>query len=225
MRVKISPSLMCVNLLRIEEDIRKLDAVADYYHVDIIDWHYCKNMSLAPCFMEAIKKVTKIPMEAHLYVDNIEEDLVNLCIDSGAEIITMPPEVIERQVYRLSSLIHKKNKKFGVFINPAVSLDIIKPYADKIDNLLIMSVDPGFAGQKFIRNTLDKIKQASQWKEQYGYTYEIAVDGCCNEKYYKDLYDAGCEVFIIGSSGLFNKNQDLNKAIDIMINNIKEATQ
>jgi D-allulose-6-phosphate 3-epimerase len=224
MNVKFSPSLMCMDLMNIESEIKKLDTKADYYHVDIIDWHYCKNMSLAPCFIEAIHRITNVPQEAHLYVDNIDTDLINLCIESGAEIITMPPEVIERNAFRLIRQIKKAGKKVGIFINPAVNLQVIEPYIDLIDRLLIMTVDPGFAGQKFVLQTLDKIKLASKWKKQLGYQYEIAVDGCCNENYYKKLYDAGTEVFIVGSSGLFGKDQDTLKALEIAERFINEAT-
>ena len=223
MNVKLSPSLMCLDLLNIEKEIHILDQRADEYHVDIIDWHYCKNMSLAPCFMEAISKITTVPMDAHLYVDNIDMDLIELCCHSGARIITMPPEVIEKQVYRIKHYLDKKNIQFGVFINPAVSLDMIKPYAHIIDRLLIMSVDPGFAGQSFIDSSLDKIAQAKKWKEDFGYHYSIAVDGCCNENYYQQLYAAGVEVFIIGTSGLFGKSEDTQIALNIAIQNIEHA--
>ena len=91
MKVKLSPSLMCIDLLNIENEIKILNMKANEYHVDIIDWHYCKNMSLAPCFMEQISKITDIPMDAHLYVDNIDMDLIELCCQSGAKILTMPP--------------------------------------------------------------------------------------------------------------------------------------
>ena len=217
MKVKFSPSLMCMDLLNIEKEIKILDEKADYYHVDILDWHYCKNMSLAPCFMEAISKIS------NLYVDNIESDLIELCINSGAEIITMPPEVVERQTMRLIRQIKAAGKKVGFFINPSARLDILEPYIDYVDRVLIMTVDPGFAGQPFIPQSLDKIRQAKQWKEEKGYTYEIAADGCCNEKYYKDLYDAGCEVFIVGTSGLFGKSKDTREALAITEKLINEA--
>ncbi len=166
---------MCMDLLNIEKEIKILDEKADYYHVDILDWHYCKNMSLAPCFMEAISKISKVPQDVHLYVDNIESDLIELCINSGAEIITMPPEVVERQTMRLIRQIKAAGKKVGFFINPSARLDILEPYIDYVDRVLIMTVDPGFAGQPFIPQSLDKIRQAKQWKEEKGYTYEI----CC----------------------------------------------
>lgn len=223
MKVKFSPSLMCMDLLNIEKEINILDPESDYYHVDIFDWHYVKNMSLAPCFMEAISKISNVPQDAHLYVENLDFDLVDLCIDSGAEIITMPPEVIEKMAFRLFKHIHEKGKKVGIFINPATPLSIIEPYAAHIDRLLIMTVDPGFAGQPFIPETLDTIKLAKEWKETRGYTYEIAVDGCCNERYYKQLYDAGTEVFILGGSGLFGKSEDTEEAIRIAKAYIEES--
>jgi len=202
-----------------------MDPHADYYHIDIIDWHYIKNMSLAPCFMEAIHKISKVPLDAHLYVDNIEEDLINLCIDSGAEIITMPPEVVQRQTIKLIRLIKSRNKKVGFFINPSTRLDILEPYLEYVDRILIMTVDPGFAGQDFVPQSLSKIRQAREWRDEKHYSYEIACDGCCNERYYKPLYDAGCDVFIVGNSGLFRKDPDLNKALSIMENEIRKATE
>ena len=121
--------------------------------------------------------------------------------------------------------LDSKNVQFGVFINPAVSLEIIKPYAHIIDRLLIMSVDPGFAGQPFVEATLKKIAEAKQYREENHYHYSIAVDGCCNENYYKQLYEAGVDVFIVGTSGLFGKNTDTKKALDIAVSNIELATR
>ena len=214
---------MCMDLLNIEKEIKILDEKADYYHVDILDWHYCKNMSLAPCFMEAISKISKVPQDVHLYVDNIESDLIELCINSGAEIITMPPEVVERQTMRLIRQIKAAGKKVGFFINPSARLDILEPYIDYVDRVLIMTVDPGFAGQPFIEEMLDKIKEAKELKEKYGYTYKIQIDGSCNPKTYKRMYDAGAEVLIVGSSGLFGLNEDLNKACDQMFEDFNRA--
>lgn len=214
---------MCMDLLNIGKEIQVMNEKADYYHVDIIDWHYCKNMSFAPCFMEAISKISDVPQDAHLYVDNIDSDLVQLCMDSGAQIITMPPEVVQRQTMRLIRQIKDNGRKVGFFINPSVKLDILEPYIEYVDRLLIMSVDPGFAGQPFVPGSLDKIRQAKRWKEERGYTYEIACDGGCNENYYKELYDAGCEVFIVGSSGLFNKSKDVGEAYAIMERLVREA--
>ena len=225
MKVKLSPSLMCMDLLNIESEIRAMNPKSDYYHVDIIDWHYCKNMSLAPCFMEAISKISDVPQDAHLYVDNVDIDLIDLCIDSGAEIITLPIDAASRATMRMIRHIKGRGKKVGFFVNPSMRLDIIEPYAEYIDRLLIMTVDPGFAGQPFVPQSLDKIRLAKQWKEERGYTYEIASDGCCNENYFKDLYKAGCEVFIVGTSGLFKRSKDTSKAMDMTIDIINKELE
>jgi len=97
-----------MDLLNIEKEISILHPESDYYHLDIIDWHYVKNMALTPCFMSEIKKISNVPQEAHLYVDNIDFDLVDLCIDSGGDIITMPPEIIEKTAFRLFNHIHDR---------------------------------------------------------------------------------------------------------------------
>ena len=121
-------------------------------------------------------------------------------------------------------MIHSQGKKFGVFINPAVSLDVIRPYAHLLDRLLIMTVDPGFAGQPFVEYSLKKIRQACEWRKAEGYTYEIACDGCCNEAWYGALYSAGCDVFIVGNSGLFNKDRkDTAHALTVCLENIECA--
>lgn len=223
MKVKLAPSLMCMDLLNIGEEIKILEEKSDFFHIDIIDWHYVKNMSFSPCFMDAIQKVSDVKQDVHLYVDNIDFDLVDLCIDSGAEIITMPPEVIEKMAFRLFNYIHKRGKKVGIFINPATPLEIIKPYIKHIDVLLIMNVDPGFAGQEFIEETLDKIRLADKWRIENGYSYLIEADGGCNEVRYRELYEAGTDIFVLGNSGLFGKHNDTKKALDICVDNIEKC--
>ncbi len=223
MKVKLSPSLMCMDLLNIEKEVRILAPQSDYFHIDILDWHYARNMSLAPCFMEVIKNITDVPMEAHLYIDNVDTELVQLCIDSGAEYIILPPEVVNRQVMRLIQLIHNSSKKVGFFINPGTRLDIIEPYIEYIDRVIINTVDPGFAAQPFAPNALRKIEEARQWRATGGYHYDVACDGCCNEKYYAALYNAGAEEFIVGSTGLFGKDLDTAKALAICVEQINAA--
>ncbi len=212
MKVKISPSLMCMDMLHVAKQIEFLNGRADYLHVDIIDWHYVRNMCLAPCFMKQLKAITDVPMDAHLMVDNVDVDLVELCIDSGAGVITLPPEVIQKRVFRLIDQIKNAGKLAGAYINPAMPMDLIYPYIDLLDKITFMTVDPGFAGQRFIEISLEKIKQAKLLKQEKGYRYEIEVDGSCNAGTYKKMYDAGAEVFIVGSSGLFGLDNDLNVA-------------
>ena len=153
MGIKVSASLMCMDLLHIASQVQILENYIDEFHMDIIDWHYCKNMALAPCFMKAIRTISSVPMEAHLYVDNIDMDLIDLCCESGANIITMPPEIIDRKLFHIHRELKKRQVEFGMSLNPSMPVDAIIPYGHLIDRLLILSVDPGFAGQPFIETT------------------------------------------------------------------------
>ena len=210
--IRRAPSLMCMDLMRIADGIAALDDFADEYHVDIIDWHYCKNMSLAPCFIEGVRGLTTRPIEAHLYVDNIDDELVRLCIASGSTVVTMPPEVIERRAFRFAALLKEASVGFGVFLNPATPLAVVEPYADALDRLLVMTVDPGFAGQELVPSTLDKIRAAAELRAARGLSFDIEVDGCCNERFYARLREAGADTFVLGGSGLFGKDADVRRA-------------
>ncbi|RVU98143.1 allulose-6-phosphate 3-epimerase [Coriobacteriales bacterium OH1046] len=220
MDVRVSPSLMCVDLMHIANEIAALEPFADEYHADILDWHYCKNMSWTPCFVKGVRDLTDKPIECHLYVDNIELDLVGLCMDSGATMVTMPPEVIERQVWRLKRAMDAHNVGFGVFLNPATRLDVVEPYAEVLDRLLIMAVDPGFAGQDFVEPVLAKIEAAARLRDRLGLSFDIEVDGSCNERWYRALRDAGADTFVIGTSGLFSKDAETANAIAICRENL-----
>jgi len=224
MSIKISPSLMCMDILHVADQVKVMDEGASYYHVDIIDWHYVKNFCLAPFFMDQLKTITNVGMDAHLMVDNVDVDLVELCIDSGAEMVTLPADIIGRKAFRLINVIKNRGKKVGVYINPSMRLEEISLYIHLVDKVTFMTVDPGYAGQPFIAESLDKIKQAKELKEEKGYSYEIEVDGSCNLKTYDKLFKAGAEVFIVGSSGLFSLDNDLKTAWGKMEENIEKTT-
>ncbi len=215
MKVKIAPSLMCMDMMNVAVQMKVLNK-ADYLHVDILDWHYVKNLCLAPVFMDQLKRITDVPMDAHLMVDNVDTDLVELCLKSGAEVVSLPPDVIQSKAFRIIDMIKNAGKKAGAYINPAMPLDIIYPYIQHLDLLTFMTVDPGYAGQRFVEESLYKMTLAKELREEKGYSYEIQVDGSCNPRSYKKLYDAGAEVFVVGSSGLFNNDPDLSTAWDIM---------
>jgi len=223
MKPMFSPSLMCMDLLNIKEQIKILNEKADFYHVDIMDGHFVKNITLSPDFVKAIKPACKIPMDCHLMVEN-PTDYIDALAEAGAEYISPHVETITSDAFRVINSIKSKGCKVGAVLNPSTSLDSIKYYAHLLDKITIMSVDPGFAGQPFIREMLDKIREAKALKEENGYKYLIEIDGSCNERTFKELWDAGVEVFIVGSSGLFNLDNDLNKAWDKMISNFENAT-
>ncbi len=222
MKIKIAPSLMCMDMMNVTKQMEILNR-ADYLHIDILDWHYVKNLCLAPCFMEQLKEITDVEMDAHLMVDNTDTDLVDLCLASGAGVVTLPPDVVQRSAFRLIDRIKNAGKKAGAYVNPGMPLQMIFPYIHLLDMVTFMTVDPGFAGQKFVEESLAKMSEAKRLKEEKGYRFEIQVDGSCNPNTFRRLYDAGAEVFVVGSSGLFGNHQDLAKAWEIMEREIGSA--
>lgn len=223
MKPMFNPSLMCMDLLDIKEQTRILNERCDLYHVDIMDGHYVKNITLSPDFVSVFSQIAKKPIDCHLMVTN-PDDYIEPLAKAGAEYICPHAETINADAFRIINKIRDNGCKVGIVLNPATPLSYIQHYIHKIDKLTIMSVDPGFAGQPFIEEMLDKIAQAKKLKEENGYKFLIEVDGSCNKGTFKRLYDAGTEVFIVGSSGLFNNADTLEKAWDIMIENFTEQT-
>lgn len=215
MKEKFSVSLMCMDLLNIKEQLKILNEKADLYHVDIMDGHYVKNITLSPSFIKAIKPATKLPIDVHLMTE-FPEDYIDEVADAGATYICPHAETINKDAFRVINHIKDSGCKVGVVLNPATPFSYIEHYVHLIDKLTIMTVDPGFAGQPFIEEMLEKIKVAKKCKEENNFNYLIEIDGSCNERTFKRLYDAGAEVFIVGSSGLFNLDKDLSKAYDKM---------
>lgn len=211
MHTKIAPSLMNMSLLNVERDIAILDGVASLYHVDIIDGHYVKNMCLTPHFIRQLRQITDKPIEAHLYVEDIDEWVVKDCIDAGATLITMPSDGVGRSVHRLCSYAHEAGAKAGIFLNPYQSVREIEPYIDVIDDLLILSVDPGYTGQAFLPGTYERIREARALRERAGKSFPIAIDGGCNTQNYQQLIEAGCDVLNLGR-GLFDNGGTLAEA-------------
>jgi len=215
-KYQFSPSLMCMSLMDIQNQIKVLNERADMVHIDIMDGHYVKNITLSPFFMEQIRGHLKIPMDVHLMVEKPSE-LLQAVIDAGATYISPHAETINSEAFRIIDKIKSSGCKASVAINPSTPLSQIQHYIHHLDKITFMSVDPGFAGQKFIPEVLDKIREAKALKEKHGYNYLIEIDGSCNERTYKILEAAGVEVFIVGTSGLFNLDSDLNAAWDKMM--------
>lgn len=211
MHLNIAPSFMSADLLNIASEIEALDSYADYYHVDIIDWHYVRNMCLTPQFIKAMSTVTDVPIEAHLYVDGIDEELIALCLDSGASLITLPSDDVERSINRFAAMIHARGARVGIFLNPAQPVEVIVPYIDVLDTVLLMSVDPGFGGQEFNQHTYDRIAKVKSLREEHGASFHIAVDGNCNESRFMELAQAGADAFVLGR-GLFDRDPDTRQA-------------
>lgn len=216
MAAKFSPSLMCMDLTKFREQITAMNGRADFYHVDIMDGSYVKNITLSPFFIENLKKITDVPIDVHLMV-NHPEDIIPMCIDAGADIISFHPETANNKIFRLLNQIKDAGRRCGVVLNPATPADAIKEYAHLLDKVTVMSVDPGYAGQKFIPESLNKIRQLIAMREAQGYHYLTEIDGSCNEKTFNVISRSGVDVFIVGTSGLFSLADNVSDAWDKMV--------
>ncbi|EKZ9625612.1 D-allulose 6-phosphate 3-epimerase [Klebsiella pneumoniae] len=223
MSAKFSPSLMCMDLTQFKEQITAMNKKADFYHVDIMDGNYVRNITLSPFFIENLKKITTVPIDVHLMVNN-PEDIIPMCLEAGADIISFHPETANNKIFRLLNQIKDAGKKCGVVLNPATPAESIAEYAHLLDKVTIMSVDPGYAGQKFIPESLNKIRKLINMRKNNGYHYLTEIDGSCNEKTFGQIAESGVDVFIVGTSGLFSLHEDVSQAWDRMIEIFQRET-
>jgi len=222
MRIQVSPSLMCMNLIEIKNQLEVLDTRADFLHVDIMDGHYVKNITLSPFFIEQIRPHTQVAIDVHLMVEE-PTHFIDAIAKAGADYICPHAETINRDAFRVINQIRSHGKKVGIVLNPATPVSYIHHYIHLVDKITVMTVDPGYAGQPFIPEMLLKVKELKELKDRHGYSYLIEIDGSCNVRTYEDLISAGAEVLIVGTSGLFNIHQDLETAWDMMRSNIDDA--
>lgn len=222
MKEKFSVSLMCMDFLNVREQLEILNNHVGMYHVDIMDGHYCKNITLSPDLVKSFKKVSKLPLDVHLMTTN-PEDWIDPVAEAGADIISLHAETINGQAFRLYNRIEELGLKTGLVLNPATPLSEAAHYLNRIDLLTIMTVDVGFAGQPFIEEMLDKIKEAKRLREEKGFHYQIQIDGSCKPATFKKLTEAGADVLILGSSGLFGLDNDLKTACMKMTESYKAA--
>ncbi|HBX5805866.1 TPA: ribulose-phosphate 3-epimerase [Klebsiella pneumoniae] len=223
MSAKFSPSLMCMDLTQFKEQITAMNKKADFYHVDIMDGNYVRNITLSPFFIENLKKITTVPIDVHLMV-NHPEDIIPMCLEPGADIISFHPETANNKIFRLLNQIKDAGKKCGVVLNPATPAESIAEYAHLLDKVTVMSVDPGYAGQKFIPESLNKIRKLINMRKNNGYHYLTEIDGSCNEKTFGQIAESGVDVFIVGTSGLFSLHEDVSQAWDRMIEIFQRET-
>lgn len=215
MRPQFTASLMCMDLLKIKEQIEILNPYVDGFHVDIMDGHFCKNITLSPIFLSACACVAQKPLDVHLMTTD-PNDWIDLCAEAGARMISPHAETINTDCFRTLRRIRDAGCEVGITLNPATPLSYCKHYLEQIDVLTLMTIDVGFAGQPFIDGMLEKISEAVQLRQINGWHYKIMIDGSCNRRTYKKLYQAGAEIFILGASALFKVDPDLHCAIHKM---------
>ena len=230
MKPIFNTSLMCMNFLEIRHQIEVLNRRADMYHVDIMDGHYVPNITLSPDLAKAIAPICDLPLDFHLMVTD-PQMFIEPCRKAAAPLtergiksfFSPHAEVINGKAFRIIDEIQKAGLRPGVAINPETPLEEIMAYLHRLDKVTFMSVDPGFAAQPFIPEMLDKVRAAKALKkaDPEKYHFIIEVDGSCNKKTYGLLAEAGIESFVMGSTGLFNNDPDLEKAYDIMMEDFR----
>ena len=222
--IHISPSLMTMDLDKFKEQISFLDKKVDSFHIDIMDGHFVPNLSLSPWFITEARKLTTKEMSAHLMVTD-PTFWVQQLIDVKCDVICIPAENTNGIAFRLIDQIHDAGLKAGVVLNPETPLSVIEPYMELLDKITIMTVDPGFAGQKFQTKMLNKIVELRELRdENENYHYEIELDGSTNKAHWKAIYDARPDVYIIGRSGLFGLNEDIEASWNQMVDEFEETT-
>lgn len=221
--IHLSPSLMTMDLDQFKEQISFLDKHVDSFHIDIMDGRFVPNLSLSPWFIKETRKLTNKPMSAHLMV--MEPGFwVQQLIDIKCEIICLPAEAINGIAFRLIDQIHDAGLKAGVVLNPETPVEVIMPYVDLLDKITIMTVDPGFAGQRFLYNMLDRIRDLRMLREEKGYHYEIELDGSTNKGHWQAIHDAKPDIYVIGRSGLFGLTDDIKQSWKQMKSEFEETT-
>ena len=212
----IAPSLMCADLLNLENDVRVLEAAgADAFHVDIMDGHFVDNLALNFDILRQVRGITNIPIDVHLMVDNPEAYMERV-LAAGADLCIFHMEA-SRFPLRLIRMIHAAGAAAGIAINPATSVESVKLLLPQIEMVLVMTVEPGFAGQKLIKFALDKIAQLATLREEHDLDFAIGVDGAIGKEAVTEATLRGASFFVGGTSGVFLKNgTDYAAAIKIL---------
>lgn len=211
--VKIAPSILSADFSKLGEEISDVEkGGAELIHVDVMDGHFVPNITIGPLVVESIRPITKLPLDVHLMIENPDQYIESFA-KAGADYITVHVEAC-RHLHRTIQLIKSFGVKAGVVLNPATPVQLIEPILEELDIVLLMSVNPGFGGQKFIPSVLNKIKQVRDLAIEKGVQLEIEVDGGVNEQTAPLCVEAGATILVAGSA-VYNQ-EDRGKAISIL---------
>ncbi len=214
-KIQISPSILSADFSQLGNEIKRLEeGGADMIHVDVMDGHFVPNLTIGPPVIKALRNHCSLKFDVHLMISPVHK-YIDAYADAGADIITIHPEAtedLEKSILRIKEL----KKKVGVSLNPETKIDLIIDHLDKIDLVLIMSVNPGFGGQKFMPEVLSKIKELKKIQSEKNINFDIEIDGGINFENYKLAIEAGANILVSGTTIFKSNNGDIKKNIDLL---------
>ena len=214
-KIQISPSILSADFSQLGKEIRKLeDAGADMIHVDVMDGHFVPNLTIGPPVIKALKKDSSLPFDVHLMISPVHKYIESYA-NAGADIITIHPEATDDLLGSINKIKELK-KKVGISLNPETKIEIVKEFLDQIDLILVMSVNPGFGGQKFMPEVLDKVKKLDEIRKSLKLNYVIEIDGGINFENSKLAISSGVDILVSGTTIFKNNNGDIKRNIDLL---------